>query len=197
MARIACLIITDGRPCLQETLRSAEEFLFPYIDGPTYIASDVLHKKGLSGNVTSGWSAADGQDHDWVFHLEDDWVFTEPVPVEEMAQLQQRECLLQVALKRNPVNPIEQAVGGFMEANPDNYEQRDGWVESFFGFTFNPCLVPCTVLDLPTEDGEAGLTRTLRATHYQGMARFGIYGNLDDLPRCFHIGHQRAEGWKL
>jgi hypothetical protein len=201
MADVAVLLITDGRPCLRDTLASAEEFLFPYCDGPTVLVSDVGHKKGLSGSVREGWETVHGiVDAEWgtpdfVFHLEDDWVFREPVPIAEMVDLLCREKLTQVALKRDAVNPHELAVGGFMEANPDNYTQRDGWVQSRFGFTLNPCLYATYMVGFnpwPLGGGEREFTDSLPA-----KSVFGIYGNLTDPPRCFHIGHQRAEGWKL
>lgn len=207
MADVAVLIITDGRPCLRDTLASAEKYLFPYCDGPTILVSDINHQKGLSGSVREGWEAIDlhlreddgyGAERprfDFVFHLEDDWIFREPVPIDDMADLLRRQGLKQVALKRQPVNPQEVAVGGFMEANPDNYAQRDGWVESFFGFTLNPCLYSTELIDWspwPLGGGEREFTDSLPE-----KSRFGIYGDLTDPPRCFHIGHQRAEGWKL
>lgn len=203
---VACLLITDGRPCLQETLASAEEFLFPYLDGPTVLVSDSSHDLGLSGAIRCGW-----QDVGWVseecrtrgnplhvFHLEDDFVFTEPVPVADMVALLEREKLAQVALKRDAVNWQEKAAGGFMQANPDNYEQRDGWTESRFGFTFNPCLYDLDFIGGATAQewkGEAGLTQLLSLRTYP--RRYAIFGNIDDPPRCFHIGHQRSAGWKL
>lgn len=201
---VACLLITDGRPYLQETLRSAEEFLFPYIDGPTVLVSDSSHKLGLSGAIREGWERLRLVRCSYAFHLEDDFVFRAPVPVDEMVALLEREKLWQVALKRGPVNDLEHAHGGFMQANPHNYEQRAGWVESHFGFTFNPCVYrnPIHPLVMPEWAGEAGLTEQLRGweavpNQKYDYARYGIFGSIEDPPRCTHIGHERAAGWTL
>ena len=184
MPRVAVLVVTDGRPYLSDTLRSAEEYLFPYITGPVLVASDVNHRLGLSGNVRQGWRMVGGVHAEYVFHLEDDFVFTGPVPVDQMVELLETERLAQVALKRQPVNPVEQALGGFMEANPHNYSQRQGWVRSEFGFTLNPCLYRNPKAESwiwPEGGGEAEFTAWLR--RHNPSARFGIYGNVDDPPR--------------
>lgn len=190
MPRIALVVVTDGRPCLTETLRSAAELL--PIDGPTFLVNDAQHKLGLSGAVCEGWRQAARSNVDWVFHLEDDFVFDRPVPVDEMIGLCYGARLAQVALKRGPVNLEEAQAGGFMELNPANYVQREGWVESFFGFTLNPCVVPRSVFEgRMFTNGERGLTDQLVG------GRFGIFGTIDDPPRCEHIGVQRSAGWTL
>ncbi len=204
---VACLLITDGRPCLQETLASAEEYLFPYLDGPTVLVSDTTHKLGLSGAIREGWrrlgecEAYCTPAFEYVFHLEDDFVFTEPVPVDDMVNLCEREKLAQVALRRDFI-PGAEPPGGFYELHPERYTQRDGWVESLFGFTFNPCVYPLNryVTHMNDWQGESGLTAEIRANVPQEGGwydRFAIYGDLTDPPRCFHIGLHRSAGWKL
>lgn len=205
---VAVLLITDGRPCLQQTLASAEEFLFPYVDGPTVLVSDTQHKLGLSGAIKNGWqslwSFRDASHQrgstPYIFHLEDDFTFREPVPVDDMARLCERENLTQVALRREAV-PFDPP-GGFL--NTPNYEERDGWIECvdnhpgfFYGFTFNPCIYPFHAVDgfrNPAWQGEAGLTSCLRKL---GGLRLGLYGSLTDPPRCFHANTPRSAGWKL
>jgi hypothetical protein len=193
VSRIALLVITDGRDYLTDTLRSEATWLPP--PDLRVLVNDADHKLGLSGAIRAGWRQlrAIGWDG-WVFHLEDDFCFPGPVPLTDMARICDHNHLAQVALKRDCANPAEQRVGGFMSLNPANYAQRDGWVESFFGFTFNPCLYRFSTVVPYIEArwaGEAGLTQLMQGE------RFGIYGSIDDPPRCFHIGHQRADGWKL
>lgn len=193
---VACLLITDGRPCLQDTLASAEEFLFPYLDGPTVLVSDTTHKLGLSGAIREGWRKVGHPEY--VFHLEDDFVFREPVPISHMIGLLEYERLTQVALRRDFV-PGAEPPGGYFELHPERYTQRDGWVESAFGFTFNPCLYPASVIYTMSEfpwQGEAGLTATMKDHPAWRDFRCAIYGNLTDPPRCFHIGVRHPE-WKL
>lgn len=198
MAQTGCLIITDGRPYLADTLRSAHQHLLPYITGPTVIVTDHDHRRGLSGAIRHAWAQLDHINVDYIFHLEDDFTFPDRVPVQEMIRLLNDEQLCQVALKRQPVNPWEQQAGGFIEANPGNYTARDGWVESFFGFTLNPCVYPKPRWEdgwvWPVGGGEAEFTAHLRRI---GSPRFGIFGDVTDSPRCTHIGHQRAPEWKL
>lgn len=199
---VAVLLITDGRPCLQDTLASAARYLFPHVDGPTVLVADSHHEFGLSGAIKEGWSRLDGWAQHmkdggyqpYIFHLEDDFTFDAPVPVADMVALLEREKLTQVALRREAVDG--DPPGGFM--NTPNYVDRRGWVEAvrnnphfFYGFTFNPCIYPAFPTVSRGWEGEAGLTAVLPKS-----SRLGLYGDISDPPRCFHIGVRHPE-WKL
>lgn len=151
-------------------------------------------KGGLSGAVEAVWRAAtESWAPDWVFHLEDDWRFVRPVDLSWLAAAADGNELGQMALKRGPVNPVETAAGGFMQANPSQYVQHNGWVESSWGFTLNPCVIPGRV-------AAAGWRRGWGEREFSDAnpdMRFGLWGTVDGDPHVEHIGHHRSGSWRL
>lgn len=202
---IALMVITDGRwDYLEETIESADRNLccdfsqHILVDdsgtdsGPTVNGFDIVknpERRGLAGAIQSGWDALNN-DVEWVFHLEDDFVFPATVNVAEMVDIITDEPdIAQVALLRQPWGPDEQACGGVFAANPHRFVQRDGYVEQEHLFTFNPCVYPRWIAD-----GGAGLEQ--QVTDRLLGFRFAYLGNLDDDPRCIHIGHRRSDGYR-
>lgn len=207
------MVITDGRwNYLRDALASAKAHL-PRFDGvvlvddsaPERIQAECLtaarelgpltyvrngERQGLAGAIRAGWETI--SDTDFVFHLEDDFVFTGPVPVDDMvAKLEKYPQLAQVALLRQPWSPEEHRAGGIYGMDPEGYTERDGLVWHDKLFTFNPSVYPSIV----TEYGaglEAEVTDTLRDKGY----RFAFYGTRDDGPRCWHIGVRRSAGYR-
>lgn len=204
----ALVVITDGRwDYLNQTLESAEQQLqfqwtqklliddsgAPY--GPQPYGFDVVRnrpRKGLAGAIETAWEWLD-PDIDFIFHLEDDFVFVRTIPVQGMVDLLVKNPhLAQMALLRQPWSPAEHAAGGIYGVTPDAYCQRDGYVEQSRLFTFNPCVY----LRHITAVGaglEAEVTERLLALDYV----FGYFGKLDDEPRCHHIGVRRSKDYKL
>lgn len=218
--RIALLVITDGRwNYLLDCLESVEANLsWPFVDrilvddsgpddhfppaaakdakafryeGSTYRIVKNAERQGLAGAIQAGWDAL--PDCDYVFHLEDDFVFPAPVDLESMVfHLRNDWKLAQVALMRQPWGPDEQAVGSVYGTDPKAYTEGAGIVTHRKLFTFNPCLYPRLVTDYG-----AGLERDVTDRLLAEGARFAYLGNLNDPPRCWHIGHQRSPGYKL
>lgn len=208
---VALVVVTDGRrQYLQEMLRSASRYLnYPFAH--LRIVDDsgadqqvvwpdgfevVRHpeRRGLAAAVQSAWSGLPPE-IDCVFHAEDDFVFVEEVDVDAMAvTLKEHGRLAQLVLKRQPWSPPEVAAGGIIEMNPDEYRQRDGWVEHTRIFSLNPCLIPREVVDLGWPAGnEAEMTARLVTAGWS----FGFWGRREDTPRVLHIGVQRSAAWKL
>lgn len=152
------------------------------------------HRRGLAAAVQSAWAGLPDE-IDYVFHVEEDFVFTEPVDIDGMAHiLKEHGRLAQLVLKRQPWSPPEVAAGGIIETAPDEYRQRDGWVEHTRIFSLNPCLIPREIFELGWPAGnEAEMTSNLVAAGWS----FGFWGDRDDPPRCIHIGAQRSDGWAL
>ena len=205
--RIALLVITDGRwNYLSDCLASAEANLsWPFVErilvddsampgcpdpeGWTIVRNP--ERRGLAGAIQAGWDAL--PDCDFVFHLEDDFVFPAPVDVESMVfHLRNDWKLAQVALMRQPWGPDEQAVGSVYATDPMAYTEAAGIVTHRKLFTFNPCLYPRIITDYG-----AGLERDVTDRLLAEGARFAYLGAKDDAPRCWHIGHQRSPGYKL
>lgn len=212
------VLTTDGRlPLLRATLASADESLYAdwhrrilvddsgdlgYADqleaelpGCTLIHHP--HRAGFAATVRTAWTAALAYGASHVFHLEDDFTFNEPVSVDALISvLWLHPILAQIALKRQPVNDTERAVGGLMETHPpQTWRQRNGFVEHVLNFTTNPGLIPAHAIERallsPRPLTEPNITETLLDAGYV----FGYLGRIEDAPRVTHIGHERSAGW--
>ena len=207
--KLALMVITDGRwDYLQRTLESAavaldwpwhqkilvddsgEELGFSP-DGFKFVKN--LPRRGLAGAIQSGWDALD-KDIDYVFHLEDDFIFPDVVDIELMIELLEYEPeLAQVALLRQPWSPEEQQAGGIYSIEPERFKQKYGFVQQSHLFTFNPCLYPIGV----ARDYRAGLEAELTADLLADDWRFGYLGELGDDPKTIHIGIRRSRNYQL
>lgn len=156
---------------------------------------DREHKLGLAGAVQQAWSQVPVE-MDYVFHVEEDFVFTEDVDIEAMAKcLFRNPHCAQLVLKRQPWSMEERAAGGIMEMHPDLYVSVGmEWTEHRRIFSLNPCLIPARIIDMGWPDGnEAEMTERLLERSFC----FGFWGKPSDPPRCLHIGAQRGQGWRL
>lgn len=210
---VTLIVITDGRPTLWPTLTSAGENLrgdftrrilvndsgdartsarlhqelggiFEIIDGP---------RSGFAGAIRKAWAQIDPDDGGFVFHLEDDFVFERPVDVDAMTDvLVSDPRLVQVALKRQPVNHVEREAGGIVECWPAEWEDHDAphphLTASLF-FTTNPSVYRADLTRRGWPDvagSEAEFTRRLPAGW-----RMAFMGSRSDPPWVRHIGDQR------
>ncbi len=204
--KVALMVITDGRGYLKRSVSSFltecdfpfaqkilsvdyDEFPFGYhgLDG---FENDLHPRAGLAGNIQHGWDALN-PDIEFVFHLEDDFLFPGPVPIDGMlSALRAYPNLAQVALKRQPWSPEEVAVGNMLLLKP-SLTQVDNLCFQTDLFTFNPCLYPIDVVQYG-----AGLERELSDRLLVDGWNFGYYGGKHDDPRCIHIGARRSEGYR-
>lgn len=213
---ICCVIITDGRKhCFERTVNSwveawngqpldevviindaADQDYTDWLDEryPDYWRVHHESRRGFGGAIQSAWLRVGH--YDWVFHLEDDFTFNEPIDVTGMITvLQARLDVVQMALKRQPWNPEEQAAGGFMEQHLDDYhdETTDGyawcWQRRFF--TTNPSLYHGTLTEQgwPQVKYSEGIFSMdmLRDPH----VKFGFWGHKHEPPKVHHIGDER------
>lgn len=193
---VALLVITDGRKgYLRRTLASAAEML-PKFD-QTVTINDSDHRLGFAGAIQAGWEQIQT---DWVFHLEADFTFNEPVPINEMiGVLERRPYLAQIALKRQPWNEFECAAGGIVEQCPSDYREisdsRARWTEHQRFFTTNPSVYSRELVRLgwPQVAESEGIF-TLQLLEL-GRA-FAYLGGKFDAPRVTHIGEARAKEWR-
>lgn len=209
---IALLVVTDGRrDYLERTIESAR-LMLPWADfdirlvvtddphverlGATYSDCDVLgtgeDHAGFAGTIAAGWCALQGAD--WVVHLEDDFVFNRPVPVDDMCSVLEADPMLsQMALLRQPWNSEEKAAGGIIPLHPDDFtpcrSDVGEWFEHRRFFTTNPSIYPGHLLDRgwPTcPHSEGVFTHQLLADGY----RFGMWGTGEEWVE--HIGVERV-----
>lgn len=217
---VCLVVVTHGRrDCIAQTIPSAEQQL----KGPIVhrVISDdsgdidyqawlrhqfpgweVVTGKpgGFAVNVIRGRDAALRSGLPYVFWLEDDFTFEEPIDLSAFARvLDTNPHLTQIALKRQAWFPAERRVGGFMEQHPDDYTQhQDGqavWLEHQRFFTTNPHLTTRRFLaefDWPkTTHSEAAFSQQVLR---DGRAA-GYWGRLADPPLVRHFGERNGTGY--
>ena len=187
---VCLLVITDGHYDRLERLLESTREMLPRWDQQVLI-DDGAHRLGYSGAIQEGWRHVET---DYVFHLEHDFTFNAPVPLEKMiALLERRPYLAQVALKRQPVMEDERAAGGVVEAKPEYFtECRDElatWTEHRLMFTLNPCVYRASLCQLGWPQG--GWPGSETYFTYQLIidpeVRFAYWGRKFDPPMVQHI----------
>lgn len=192
---IVCGVLTDGRDdLLADTIRSARQHLTG-IDHLYVVHDGIGPRKGLAGAVQTLWSHAVGVDADYLFHLEDDWLFNGPVDVDVMRRLVDEHSLAQLVLQRQALTPEEHRAGGV--AAHAHWVQHDGWVEQHDIFSLNPCLIPRWVLNVGWPSGPLGVGNESGMTARLSDARWGFLGEKVQPPHVTHIGERRSDGWSL
>lgn len=179
---IALLVMTDGRrEYLPRTLASLEEMVTGPISRriihddsgdptnwawlaetwPEYAVLRTGGRHGFGGAIRSAWQYLRGldQDTEYVFHVEDDFLFHRPVDLAAMATvLAEQPHLVQMALRRQAWNPGERQAGGVVEQHPEQYRQISDpaghtWLEHRLFFTTNPSLYRRSLCWLAWPDG--------------------------------------------
>lgn len=187
---ICLLLIGDGREDYAErTLVSAAENLpdFDY----TVEVDDTDHKLGFAGAIQAGWELALTTDADFIFHLELDFTFNRPVPIDEMrATLERHRYLAQMALLRQPWNDRERKAGGIIQADPGNFAFNDGWIQHAKFFTTNPSLYPRWVAERGWPQGQQSEGHfSLKLFASDPKIRSAFWG--DGSEWVTHIGNER------
>ena len=189
---VALLLISDGREdYLEQTLASVEANL-PDFDQIVHI-DDTAHELGFAGAIQAGW---DRISTDHVVHLEADFTFNRSVPVDRLVgALDRNPHLTQIALLRQPWNPVERAAGGIIATDPSAYAQRqdgdDQWLEHRKFWTTNPCVYPRWIVErgwpqCNQSEGMFGLKLFAEDPAY----RAAFWGSGEEWVE--HIGHGRA-----
>jgi hypothetical protein len=226
-AGIALLVITDGRDdFLAHTLASANRHLTgPFVErwmfddtGDADYRATLAHRfpwfqhvnagrrQGFGGAIRAAWQRlALTSEAAWVFHLEQDFTFNQPVDLAELvAVMQDHPHLAQMALRRQPWNAEEVAAGGVVELHPEAFEEhRDErgrrWLEHRQFFTTNPCLYRIGLCRRGWPEGERSegvFTRQLLDSGvsdiYPDGRRFGYWGARDSGTWVEHIGQTRV-----
>lgn len=215
---ITLLIMTDGRKMfLEPTLEAANKLVGPitrkliHDDSASPEYSEWLHKKygdeyeiystgrrsGFGGAIISAWKQLQNDNNEWVFHLEDDFVFQEVVPLTEMMSVMDHNPhLVQMALRRQAWNEQEKAAGGIVEQDPDSYTERDNglhvWLEHTKFFTTNPSLYRKSLtVDYPWPAGTNSEGMYGINLFSDGIKKSGYWGAKVGEPKCLHIGEFR------
>jgi hypothetical protein len=216
---IGLLIITDGRKeLLDATVNSARQNLICnfktqiivndsqdqeyqiYLSSlyPDFTIINNIPKAGFSGSINAGWKAL-SKEVDYIFHLEEDFLFEQEVEISNLVELLQRSGAYQMMFKRDAVlsNPIEAEYGGYIEANPHLYEQHDGYILHNNFFSTNPCIYSTTICKFGWPEGQGEIEFFNQIKNVDKEAKCGIVGNKFDKPLVRHIGYFRNDGWKI
>lgn len=215
---IALLVVTDGRhEALRETVASArcsllgpvshrimyddtgddayrEELRAEFQD---FTVIDAGPRQGFGGAIQAAWRHVRDLPVRFVFHLEQDFTFTRPVDLDGMADvLTDHPQLLQLALRRQPWNAEERAVGGIVEQHPDAYDDcTDGthhWLEHRRFWTTNPSLYRRELCERKWPDGQHSEGRFGIEQFRDPDAVSGFWGARDSGEWVCHIGHERV-----
>lgn len=210
--QIALVALTTGeRDTLAPAITSAEENLQGPIGRRLLCVDALAHRVAALAKLYPGWdvvqanggsysktmglatSYAIGSGQPWIFWLEDDFTFNQPVGLTEMQALMDREPqLAQLALLRQAWFPHEIDAGGVFAAKPDAYTQREGFVEHQDHWTQNPMLMRRSVLASATWPRGASSEKHFGKEIYAMGLTSGYVGALTDDPLVTHIGTDRA-----
>lgn len=214
---ITTLIFTDGRDeLLKQCIQSLDQQVFFPQEDRRVIVDDtgsaehwdylqrlyphcivLPHQKkiGFCRTISTAWQWILNSSiwTEFVFHVEDDFIFEKPVYLGGLIEvLDANKNLVQLALKRQPVNTIETQAGDLYNARPGTWEQKKTgehfWLKHNNFFTTNPSLYPFSILSH---------IKLWEACECEG--RFGIYlqtyglffgywGTLEDTPWVLHSG---------
>lgn len=212
------LVITDGRlDYLRETVASARAHLPAALidrrwmfddtgdsehrqalraEFPDFDHIDGGPRQGFGGAIQSAWAQLlEHSIADNVFHLEQDFTFNRPVDLEDMMMtLQHEPHLAQIALRRQPWNPAEEAAGGVVEVAPDDFTECHGpwgvWLEHRRFFTTNPSVYRRSLMERCWPDG-ARSEGVFSAELFAAGAGCGYWGSRVSGEAVHHIGHER------
>lgn len=139
------VILTHGEgETLHQTMATFDEFVSPAPADCVLVRDEG--KEGFCKATGRAWAAAADSDVDYVFWLEHDFSFLQPVDLEPMAALLDADVnLAQIALMRGPVNEMEITAGGIVASRPDQFRLKHAglspYLEHTSFFTTNPSLM--------------------------------------------------------
>ena len=215
MTDVCWIMLTDGRPHILSTLPAWRDALGldPIVvdDSGDSIRRDwIFHTHGALvepvGVTRQGYTAAMRRVMQvaadsgalWVFLTEDDFLPTQPVPLQAMADtLTTRPHLVQMVLKRQPWYANEVAAGGVLEAldQPMNRhtDGQNAWIEHRAFWSCNPTLFPTWIADRGWPDGPWSESKFGRALFAEKATRCAaMWGDWGADPQVLHIGTEKA-----
>lgn len=188
---IGCYIVDDsGDPKYREWLaaRFPRYEIVPVGDTP----------QGYARAMKTVWKTVKRSGADYVFHLEDDFLFRNPVMLSDLVTvLQDDPGLAEVAFVRQPWFQNEIRHGGLIKAlevrqvGPfTDMVSKSGinYIKHRAGWTTNPCVYPRWVTNYRWPNGTYSEPFFGKELLKNPKIAFAYYGHKEDKPRCEHIG---------
>lgn len=221
-------VLTDGRPHLREVLESFWLRVHPkpveilmFDDGATQTEHLKMtpteplgipfrkfasnERLGFCEATAALWQLAGLPGADWIFWLEDDFVFTEAIDLEQIAAVMDAEpSLTQMALYRDAVSDEERENGGYLRIPGRPYEPQETngryWLEHDLYWTTNPSLFrreiaasnPWPLVD-ECEGHFAFMLKDRALTNGSSGPKFGVWGA--GHPQVRHVGVRSGHGY--
>lgn len=216
---VVLLVITDGRrDCITQTIPSALANLHGpisrqviYDDSGNPYHRDWLAetfpdfeqinggpRQGFGGAIQAAWRFLAPTDETYCLHLEDDFTFNRPVDLTDMALvLDHHPDLVQLALRRQPWGPEEEAAGGFIAMHREDFTEREWrghrWLSHRRFFTTNPSLYRTDLIrQEPWPDGDRSEGIFTHRLLTDPRVTFGYWGGFDSGEAVHHIGRERV-----
>lgn len=213
---ITLLAMTDGRDdLLEKTLESS----YTHLKGP--ISHRVIHtdnglvhrsqlarrypnfhviggrRLGFGGAINRAWSYILTRRNNYVFHLEDDFLFNRDIELGAMVSILHAEPNLhQLCLRRQPWNEQERQAGGIIEVWPDSYVdcRRNGheWLEHRLFFSTNPSLYRKSLCERGWPIGPRSEASFSQNLFKDPKAVCGFWGSRHSGEWVHHIGLERV-----
>lgn len=163
-----------------------------------YEVIESSESNGFGKAIISAWKECRKDKNEWIFHLEEDFLITEPVEVTEMIKvLKKNPHLIQMALLRQPLGGREKRKGGIVNSHPERYfDKSDGihnWMEHRVYFTTNPSVYAKTLIDRYPWPDTTYSERVISRQIFADPNNFCAYwGKRSDPPKVRHIGEVRT-----
>lgn len=219
--RVGLVIITNGRrDCISATIPSiAAQIKADFVERmicddsgdsdyaewlrqtfPGYTISAHPHL-GHGGAVAYAMRRAAQMDADWIFFCEDDFEFTRPVDLEQLAdQMKANPSVTQMVIRRQAWFPSEVEAGGMIERfDPALFTEHrhngTSWIEHRQFYSLNPHLARRSFIAAHPWPQRPNSEHLFSRQLFRGGASAGIWGSKDDQPWARHFGERVGTGY--
>lgn len=158
----------------------------------------TTNKIGFTGAMISAWDKLKEDSNDWVFHLEEDFLITEDIYLDNMMNvMNHNNHIKQIVLSRQLIADRKIKKRGIIILAKERFvDKTDGtnyWVEHRVNFSCNPCLYRKSLIY------EYPWLNVSRSEHQYGHilfkdlnAKCAYWGKSTDNPKVIHIGEKRT-----
>lgn len=155
----------------------------------------ILHAVNYGLGQSINELIQEAKNYDYIFHLEDDFLFNREVSVDRMIEiLENEEKMVQLRLVRQPVYPMEIEANSCITPHGFKWEQQSDYIKVWCGWSFNPNLAKAKwytkVGTVPLQKVEVcfsqAIYKDLDDSYYVGCP-----GQVTDSSWITHIGEHR------